>query len=73
LVRYQFNSTHVFKNKVNISISNLGLNSSEALDTTLVVIADIKRVIVTDGVKLVSVDYQNFSNFKEIPVDQKKV
>lgn len=26
---------------------------------------------MTDGVKLVSVDYQNFSNFKEIPVDQK--
>ena len=73
MVRYQFNSTHVLKNKVNISISNLGLNSSEALDTTLVVIADMKRVIVTDGVKLVSVDYQNFSNFKEIPVDQKKV
>ena len=29
------------------------------------------RVIITDGVKLVSVDHKNFSNFKEIPIDMK--
>jgi hypothetical protein len=29
------------------------------------------RVIVTDGIKLVSVDNQNFSNFKELPIDMK--
>jgi hypothetical protein len=29
------------------------------------------RIIITDGVKLVSVDNQNFSNFKEIPIDMK--
>ena len=70
-MRYQFNRTDLFKTEQNISVSKLGLNSSEALAIKVVVIADIKRVVLTDGVKLVSVSYSNFSDFKEIPVDVK--
>lgn len=39
------------------------------LDIKLLVFKD--RVIITDGVKLVSVDHKDFENFKEIPIDMK--
>jgi len=70
-VRYSFNRTDLFKTQQNISVSKLGLNNSEALTISPLAIADIGRIVVTDGVKLVSLSYSNFSDFREIPVDQK--
>ena len=69
LVAYTFSKNSLVKAERNVSISSLGLNSSEVLDIQLLVIYD--RIIVTDGVKLVSVDNQNFSNFRELPIDMK--
>ena len=69
LVRFDFNTTNISKSTQNISVSQLGLNSSETLNIMLLVIED--RVLITDGVKLVSVNAKDFSQHQEVPVDLK--
>lgn len=39
------------------------------LDIQLIVVSD--RVIVTDGIKMVSVDAKDFSKFKSVTIDMK--
>lgn len=67
LVAYHFTDTTLTQSTHNITVQDLGLNSSEVFDILLVMVNN--QLIVTDGVKLVWVNTTNFSNHHEIGID----
>ena len=67
LTAMPFNIEGIKLTSRNISISALGLNSSQKLDVTIVTAGDY--IIITDGVKIVAVEAKKFSNYWELKVD----
>lgn len=61
LVKFDFNSTGLTKQPKNISLSTLGLNSSESLDVMISIAG--KLLIATDGVKIIAIDTANLSKY----------